>query len=438
MAMRGILVVVACAVGMGCASSETGIIGDTFTDTIHDPCADGSPDTGHDPVPDPTYEGWPDTPPDIVLDVDIPEVEDDAAVAVLEGDPVVLDDETHAGGQVAVEWNGSGWGVVWGDLEQAVFRPVDATAHPTGPPMDVSGGRAVWYISLAWSGDRYGLAFSTSGHTEGEHLYIATVDEDGRILEDPELIASESAQPHVAWSEPASEWLLGYYLYTPEGTIDIQAASFTATASLSGGPVPVAMGGYNRGPRIVPLKSLVSLVWPDDSGVLFRSFFWPDVGSAPGPTRILSMTLISDAMIDATGFFDYTLAVAMDGSDVVVVVVEPWWGSIVSGPQTIGHSGIRDRRPGITAVHDRGYLGVCYEKGPGPWGGSGGEDGVAFRLISPYGEPIGAEVEVISGLRNIGDCEVGWSGSEFLVAYWSCAGDTVWNKIYAQRVRPLI
>jgi hypothetical protein len=303
--------------------------------------------------------------------------------------------------------------------------------------MDISDGLKVRHASLAWNEGRYGLSFSTNYFAHGENVYIGVIDEDGEVLAGPTLVQRDAAQPHVVWSESASGWLFGYHVER-EGPYDILAALFDESASLVGEPRYVGRGGHDLGPRVVPLKSLISVVWPDESGLLFRSFLWPYVESSPEPTRVLPMGLMEDSYIDATGFFDYTLAVAMGGSTVEVVVIEPWGGTVVSGPHVVGHSGIIDRRPGITAAHGRSYLGVCYEKGPGPAGGSGGRDGVAFRIISPYGEPLGAELEIVSGLRNIGDCAVGWSGSEFVIIYWSCGGDTVWNTIYAQRVRPLI
>jgi hypothetical protein len=86
----------------------------------------------------------------------------------------------------------------------------------------------------------------------------------------------------------------------------------------------------------------------------------------------------------------------------------------------------------------RGFLGVCYETGPGPWGGGwGGADGLDFRIIDTRGMPLGAPLVIDSEMENIGGCDVGWSGSDFLVIYWSCGGDSEFNQIIAQRVVPL-
>jgi hypothetical protein len=63
---------------------------------------------------------------------------------------------------------------------------------------------------------------------------------------------------------------------------------------------------------------------------------------------------------------------------------------------------------------------------------------VGFRMIRPDGSALGPEITIRDGMRNPGGCDVGWSGTEFVVVYWSCGGDSAWNTVYAQRVVPVI
>jgi hypothetical protein len=149
------------------------------------------------------------------------------------------------------------------------------------------------------------------------------------------------------------------------------------------------------------------------------------------------MRTTNDSYIEAAAYRDLTVVAAMDGDDVWIVLVDPWADEVVAGPNAVGNSPISDRRPGIAAVSERGYLGVCYEAGNGPYGGGGTEeDGVSFVLVGPDATVWGEEVPVVEDLRNIGGCAVGWSGDEFLVAWWEAGLED--NRILVQRVVPRI
>jgi hypothetical protein len=299
--------------------------------------------------------------------------------------------------------------------------------------VSISGFDTGYFTSIAWHDDHYAIVSMTDELRVG----FATIDMTGRLIDGVTWIADYSQDPHLTWSDEAEAWVVGW-ASASDGPWNIFIAFIDDAALLLSDPVPVGMDSHHGGPRVTNLKSMITVVWPHGDGIWFTSFQWPDVEDALPASLIMPASLVSDSAIEAVGFHDYTLVVMMDGHDVKTIVLEPLWGHVVAGPEVIGHSGLRDRRPGIAAAHERGYLGVCYETGPGPSGGSEEEDGIAFRIISPYGEALGAELEIVSGLRNAGGCAVAWSGEEFMVIYWSCAGDAVWNTIYAQRVRPLI
>jgi hypothetical protein len=420
--------------GQGDGNIDDGI-GEEYMQDDQSDIADSFLDSEDDNTPDtlPDFQPWDS------LDIDwpeydLPEVDEDTPVAEPVGPPVVIDDEDHAGGVPSVAWNGSGWGVVWGAEMGAVFRSLDELANPAGPVV-LLDPFFDYSIQLEWHLDHYGVVGSHYSVSEFSVGFI-TIDSEGGLLHGPTLVAEEAEKPDVSWSQEAGGWLIGYVL--ADGyDYSIFAALVDDQARLLGEPQVVGMGDFSRGPRIVGLKSRNAFFWHRGDGIWHRSFQWPEVDDGYPQQMIMSMPGLEDTYIEVAAFLDYALVVGMDGRDVLAEVVEPWMGSVISGPFVIGSSGIVDRRPGISAVIDRGYLGVCYETGRGPPGGSG-DDGLSFRIIDVHGSPLGAPLVIASGLENIGGCAVGWSGSEFIVIYWSCGVDTPSNHIIAQRVQPTI
>ena len=63
-----------------------------------------------------------------------------------------------------------------------------------------------------------------------------------------------------------------------------------------------------------------------------------------------------------------------------------------------------------------------------------GQDGLAFNLVGLDAHLLGEQVQVVDALENIGGCAVGWSGGEFLVAWWEAGLHD--NRILVQRVAP--
>ncbi|MBI5486435.1 MAG: DUF4215 domain-containing protein [Deltaproteobacteria bacterium] len=352
---------------------------------------------------------------------------DEEAPAEPVGDPVAADDSFDAGGPPVVDWNGTGWGVVWGAWGPLRFRALDADAHPIGPPgtLPVDGG----YVALAWGEDRFAFAAANWSHYE---VAVGTVDGLGALRSGPTWMPAHGEHPGIAWSPALGGWIVTYNAY--EDATTILAARIDDDSRIADGPIAI---GEGLGPVPAPLRSRVAIVWSGAGGIRYRGFPWPEVGLGR-ELLALPMGIISDGSVTAEGYNDFVLAAAMDGDAVRVVVVDALAGEVASGPFAVASSGIADRRPSLRAVPERGIVGLCYETGPGPAGGSDGDDGIAFRVLRPDGALVGAEVTVAAGLRNAGGCDVGWSGTEFVVLYWSCGGDSEWNTIYAQRVRPLL
>jgi len=367
-------------------------------------------DLGPDARPSdyPEADDWIDTDPSALGDGD--------PCCDLVGDPIVLDGPEDGGGPPVVAWNGAGWGVAWGGT---TFRSLGRLGEPIGPVVHIRGGGGVQ--ALEWGTGQYGAASSQ----------VVMLDADGTVLAGPTRFGGEEVeQQDIARYAHGHGWVLVGNVEDDFGRGDIQASWADDDAAVDGDPRFVGTG---FGARVVGLRSRGSVAWLQGDGVWHRSFAWPDVEDGAAPQQIIEMLTTEDSYIEAAAYRDLTAVAAMDGGDVRVVLVDPWIDEIVAGPNAVAASPISDRRPGIASVNERGYLGVCYEAGNGPYGGGGTEeDGVSFVLVGPDATAWGDEVAVVQHLRNIGGCAVGWSGDEFLVAWWEAALDD--NRILVQRV----
>jgi hypothetical protein len=241
----------------------------------------------------------------------------------------------------------------------------------------------------------------------------------------------------LVWSERLAGWVLAYTRRdSSSGGSEpaIVAVLFDDHARLVDGPLEIGSGQY---PVPVAMRSRVGVAWGGAGGIRFRSFPWPDAAAGSAVLE-LPMPIGSDALVHVEGYHDFALVSAMDGSRAQVCTVDALAGTIAHDPVIVGRiGGWPEYGPQLEAVTERGYLGLCYATcgTPGP---DGGDDGFSFRVIRPDGMPVGTEVEVASGLLGALGCDVGWSGTEFVVVYWSTGLDAASSTIFAQRVRPLL
>jgi hypothetical protein len=403
------------------ADTDTDADVDADTDSVTDTGGEGDLDLGPDARPSdyPEADDWHDSDPS--------KIGAGEPCCDLVGDAVELDGPQNASGPPVVAWNGEGWGVAWPPI---AFRSLDPLGTPLGDVVMVSNNWTV--LALEWGYDRYAVAAGGS--------VVGMLDRSGTLMTDLTGLGEAVGSPDVARYTHGNGWVVAYV--DERGSYDyydseIRVLWASNEAETDGTSYLVGPGAGYRGPRVVGLRSRASVVWPTDDGVWHRSFRWPEVESANPEQPVLAAPIHVDGSIEAVAYRDYTVVAAMDGRDVYVVVVDPWEDAVVGGPEVVGDSPISDRRPGLAAVDERGYLGLCFEDGPGPYGGgAGSDDGVSFALVGPDATRWGEAVEVVGDLRNIGGCAVGWSGEDFIVVWWEAG--LADNRILARRVRPRI
>jgi hypothetical protein len=181
----------------------------------------------------------------------------------------------------------------------------------------------------------------------------------------------------------------------------------------------------------------VGVAWRGDDGNWFRAVR-PDDPEAGVPRMPVASTSADDWDLEPPvleGWGESFVLATLDGTGPLVTRVDAASGTILAGPRVVAASPTLDRRPGLRAVAERGVLGLCYQTGPYHFPGSGGEDGLAFQLITPDAAPLGAPLVLAADLHMICDCVVGWSGSELLAVWWSCGGDARFNTVWGQRLR---
>lgn len=341
----------------------------------------------------------------------------------LVGDPVVLDGPGGTGGPPVVEWNGGGWGVAW----PAGFRSLDPLGEPLGTMVSIAGASRYTSVALNWGNGRYAVA-ATASEWPTRRAEVLMLDADGRILVGPTDLGAELDEPDIARQSHGHGWVIVYNVDDEGERGDVLANWVEDDATLGGEPRQVGSG---FGARVVGLRSRTSVAWLQTDGVWHRSFAWPEVEDAAPPARVIEMGAYEDSSIEAVAYRDLTVVAAMDGGDVLVVLVDPWTAETVAGPNAVAVSSLSDRRPGAAAVDERGYLGLCYAAGSGTE-----EEGISFVLVGPDATAWGEAVPVVEHLRSAFGCAVGWSGEEFLVAWVEAALED--NRILAQRVVPRI
>lgn len=389
------------------SSDDAGRSSDAMTSADARPQRDGGqvPSCGPDTRPSelPAADRWADVDPALFDPGELPGSIDD---------PVFLENDPASGeGAPAIAAGDTSLAITWGGFfnvaDVATMVPRTAQSIPVPVP------------SVRWAEGRFAL---TGGYGYFP-ARLAVASESKPVMN--RFVEWTGQVPHPAWLECSRSWAVGY-LRDEEGGVRLR---FADEEGLGVGEEVAIADVAATSLRTVGLASRASVVWATTEGVRIAS---------PGeePLRILNVGPAHDGSIDAVRFRDHVVASVMDGTSVWLVVVDPWSRSVVTEALVIGTSGIGDRAPSIAAVEERGYLGVCWAEGRGPWGGSRFGDGVRFAMVTESGQVLGESILVATPETNIGGCAVTWTGEAFIVAWWRAGGDNVYNSILARRIVP--
>ena len=367
------------------------------------------------------------------IDTDPSALGDDPCCSLI-GAPQQLDYETLAGGVPDLAYNGSGWGVLWGDSAGGlVFRSLDPMANPLTPPISVYD-RSFAFVAIESAGGRYAVVSSSR---QGPGGVFGTVDDTGAVLSGMSDIGGEVDHPDVARYAHGGGWVEVHRVEADQGTS--YEARWIGDDAVIGDPVRIETTPDSGGgaARVVGLSSIASFVWAADDAVSSRSVSWPDTATAAPSFRVFEMSTSEDTILGAAAYRD-TVAVAGIDEQLHFALLDPWTSEVVAEPTILADRASYDAGgPGVAPVDERGFLGVCYATPTAPSGGeSGGTAGLSFVLVGPDAEPWGEPISVTAGQRNIGGCAAAWSGSEFLVVWSTAGGDAAFNSIFAQKIEP--
>jgi hypothetical protein len=369
----------------------------------------------------------------------------EAPALELVGPPVEVDDALHIGGSPVVAWSGSTWGVMWSELDMShlysyrVFRQLDEFANPISPIQEVSTSPAAHGGDIEWHLDHFTFVFTSMPGEPGEYrVEMGAIDETGDPITSVLTLINDSTNPMLAWSEEANGWIVSYVKQASR-PYSLEAVLVDDAILDVSDPVWICEGAPESH-TVISHGALTAFVWASDEYVELRSIRWPDALSSPAAHQILAWGPTDNAPLAADWLSDRTLVVTralVDEPDEVVVAVQTDTHDVLHGPSILGPAFWPDKTPGLTAVPDNDYAGVCWVARTRPVEESGWE-AVLVQLIESDGTPIDEAVEIAVVPGSTSGCALGWSGREFVVLYWSTGLGTVENTIYAQRVRPLI
>jgi hypothetical protein len=89
---------------------------------------------------------------------------------------------------------------------------------------------------------------------------------------------------------------------------------------------------------------------------------------------------------------------------------------------SVASTSVVDRTPGVAPIPERALVAVCYATRERP--GSGDGDAVSLAIVDEDGVIVGTPSVVARSMENVGGCDLAWSGSALLLAWWEIDNDT--------------
>ena len=388
------------------------------------PLPDDEPDVGPDerPSDDPDADEWMDPPSGLGTCCEVGEV-------------VGLDDIERQASRPRVAWDGTEWGVTWGDqpapsaggLLRLLFRRIDGDARPTIGMVTVDEAGAA-PTAMAYGNHRFGIT-TVTGRTGPRPGRLVVIDRDGRIRDErrfPDDLGGVAVTRHPAihgWATVATE-------SDPEGDSSTRAHLLVFDESLAEITRQELESVHTdtAGSAIVASKSVL-VVASGEASTVIRTYRGPSIEEVDvTDVGLLGPELAGAAFRDTIVFAGREFG----RGPLRTVVWDPFERRVISPPQNIGPT-----RSGsslsIAADSIGGTLGLCYPTGGGE--GVRDPDALTFVLLGPDGAPIGAPVVVASGFRYVASCAVASAGPDtYVVAFWNAGWDSPRHSILAVRV----
>lgn len=422
--------------------------GDTRSpgDTGSPPIRDASPGVADAAPWDASLEGPPPLPAEPELDLgpdarpsDYPEADgwsDPDPARFPDGEPCctpVGDEHTlEMGGDgglanVALEWNGRQWGLLYTDSNRTVFVPLEPLGAPGThrrlPP------RLSFWGDLAWGAGRFGVAVSTEA---GEHdaTYTATfmlLDERGALASEM-ILLSPAYRVAMARMTHRDRWAAAWVGGSMGSRGNTLVQEMDADARWLGEPLALPTDRGTFEPQLVGLKSRIVLFYSprgDDGREVTARVLTTPFAESPVEEVVVFDGSTSN-QLGATAFRNVALVSDIRRGDGFrrVAAFDPFLGAVTARatiPIGAGADSIQTDYTGLGASDTRGLVALCLSTTAEPSPAS--PDTPVFVnlfLFGPNLEQLGEPVvvaEIEEGHR-VG-CEVGFSGDAILVAWWS-------------------
>ena len=392
------------------------------------------PDPGPDgrPSDDPGSGGW--------VDPDPSRYPPDEPGVVPLGDAVRID--FPGGGRVAVdlEWDGRRWGLLYSDSRRALFVPLLPLGSPDGAHVDLGLTRQT-AAQLVWAAGRFLVGMSTGGTETGEPLTATAGFLDARGVRASEwntfMPASRIAAARFVHGD---QWMLGWLAGG-----DVLVRALDSNAHWLGEPLALTTGDSSQRVRMGGLKSRAVAFRLDDDGVVAHILrvpladdartSHPIFGPGSGGYRIA---------VGGAAFRDVALAVrghdTVDGTptpQLRVAAFNPWDPSATLHALIDVDIGARAMgEPSVTGDAASGLIAICVPVDTSTPTMTGTD--ILVYLLGPHLERLGAVADVGALSPTFPAdtaCEVAFSPSGILVAWWSATETEVWVRPLAPAAR---
>ncbi|HEY1956477.1 MAG TPA: putative metal-binding motif-containing protein [Polyangiaceae bacterium] len=244
------------------------------------------------------------------------------------------------------------------------LQPLDGTGKPTIDPFVLTGSDAAGSgTSVAWTGDRFGIAWSDRRDGNYE-IYFALLDPTGKKMApgDERITVSDgySLYPSLVWT--GQGFALVWQEERSNGDFKLQGQRLDLEGRLVGNIMTLTSGATDdQGPSLAAGRTELGLVWVQQKStsqaIVFQTFGFDLTGAAPSPVTLTTpsmdgegSSLVYDKKNDRyiSSFFD-----ASPAKRVVYGTVIGKDAKVIVPPTDVGKSPAQERDVSLLALGDR-------------------------------------------------------------------------------------